>query len=70
MPYFYTNIDLETIDSTGANLRPVKNYIPGPVPPRVDISMGELLRLTIEVQKSTPGAPRFGAGQFFGFNSC
>lgn len=68
MPYSYTNIDLETIDASGANLRPVKNYIPGPVPSRVDVSMGELLRLSIQIDKSSPGSPRFQSGQFFGFN--
>ena len=67
MPYFYTQMDLESIDSSGANIRPVKDYIAG-TPAQVPISIGERLRLTIGITKTAPPVPRFRDGQIFGFN--
>ncbi len=67
MPYFYTQMDLESIDASGANIRPVKDYIAG-TPAQVPISIGERLRLTIGVTKTAPSVPRFRDGQIFGFS--
>jgi hypothetical protein len=67
MAYYYTAIELESIDESGANLRPVKAYLPGPVP-LVPISIGERLRLTITFAKTAPSVPKFKDGQTFAFN--
>jgi hypothetical protein len=64
MGYTYTIIDLESIDETGANIRPVKSYIPV-TPPRTSISIGEKLRLTLQV---TTAPKKFKSDQLFCLN--
>jgi hypothetical protein len=49
MGYIYTIVNLESIDETGGNIRPVKSYIPV-VPARSSVSIGEKLRLTLQIQ--------------------
>lgn len=64
MGYTYTIVELESIDETGANIRPVKSYVPV-VPARTSISIGEKLRLTLQIGSSPQ---KFQQGQIFCLN--
>jgi hypothetical protein len=66
MSYTYLGATLYTIDDGGVQIRPTKTYLPTPASPQSTVSVGEKLRLTMQVRKS-PGT--FADGEIFVFNA-
>ena len=66
MSYTYLGATLYTIDDSGIQIRPTKTYLPTPASPQSTVSVGEKLRLTLQIRKS-PGA--FIGGEIFVFNA-
>lgn len=67
MPYKYTAITLESIDPTGVNIRPVKAFLPAAPVTTPEFSMGELVRLKMDIDATT-GASKFRAEEQFCFS--
>ena len=67
MPYNYTVVTLESIDPVGTNIRPVKSFFPAPPATTPEFSIGELVRMELEVNATTGGS-KFRAGEQFCFN--
>lgn len=67
MPYKYTAITLESIDPSGVNIRPVKAFLPAAPVTTPEFSMGELVRLKMDITATTT-ASKFKAEEQFCFS--
>ncbi len=67
MPYTYTVVTLESIAPDGSNIRPVKAFLPAAPATTPEFSIGELVRMELEVFATTGGS-KFRAGEQFCFN--
>lgn len=66
MAYGYTSIELYTIDDSGAQVRPTQTYLPLPADPPTTLTIGEKVRLAIQVRNDSG---TFQDGDVFVFNA-
>ncbi len=67
MPYKYTVVQLESINPSGANIRPVKDFLPVAPATTPEFSIGELVRLNMTIDSTVPNS-KFRADEQFCFN--
>ena len=67
MPYTYTVVTLESIAPDGSNIRPVKAFLPAAPATTPEFSMGELVRMELEIFATTNNS-RFRPREQFCFN--